>query len=136
MIFGPSHSFIWVLRSVLWKWRRTAHREKQQYEEEGRKGRKHLAEDKIPEQAWVSFCQTVSSSMGLAGKQSKEEGAGQTQAAELAGCAVPKGSFSKRVVCGFQCMEFHVLTQLSLLLLPPLDYLIKHVEEDAVWRTG
>lgn len=33
-------------------------------------------------------------------------------------------------------MEFHVLTQLSLLLLPPLDYLIKHVEEDAVWRTG
>lgn len=94
MIFGPSHSFIWVLRSVLWKWYRTAQREKQQYEEEGRKGRKHLAEDKIPEQAWVSFCQTVSSSMGLAGKQSKE-GAGQTQAAELAGCAVPKGSFSK-----------------------------------------
>lgn len=31
-------------------------------------------------------------------------------------------------------MEFHVLTQLSLLLLPPLVYLIKHVEEDAVWR--
>lgn len=72
--------------------------------------------------------------MGLAGKQSKKEGAGQTQAAELAGCAVPKGSFSKRVVCGFQCMELHVLTQLSLLLLPPLDYLIKHVEEDAVRR--
>lgn len=46
MIFGPSLSFIWVLRSVLWKWRRTAHREKQQYEEEGRKGRKHLAEDR------------------------------------------------------------------------------------------
>lgn len=31
-------------------------------------------------------------------------------------------------------MKFHVLTQLSLLLLPPLDYLIKHVGEDAVWR--
>lgn len=31
-------------------------------------------------------------------------------------------------------MEFHVLTQLSLLLLPPLVYLIKHVEEDAVRR--
>lgn len=62
---------------------------------EGRAGSIWLKTDKIPEQAWVSFCQTVSSSMGLAGKQSKKEGAGQTQAAELAGCAVPKGSFSK-----------------------------------------
>lgn len=96
MIFGPSHSFIWLRRSVLWKRCGTAYREKQQYEEEGRKGRKHLAEDRRTPRTdlGVLLPQTVSSSMGLAGKQSKKQNqqmrAGSwdsTQGAEPAGSA-------------------------------------------------
>lgn len=75
MIFGPSHSFIWPLRSVLWEQRGTAYREKQQYEEEGRKNRKHLAEDRQTPRTGLGVLlpQTMSSSMGLAGKHSKKQ---------------------------------------------------------------
>lgn len=116
-------------KSVLWERYRTAHKEKQQYEEEGRKHRKHLADTNFQ-----LGCPSATDSefyMGSAGKQSKwqkqELRAGNQdsiQAAELVGCAaVMKESFSKGLLCvGFSarslmCSHYSLL----LLLLFPLD---------------
>lgn len=51
------------------------HTEKQQSEEEGRKNRKHLAEDRQTLRTGLAVLlpQTMSSSMGLAGKHSKKQ---------------------------------------------------------------
>lgn len=116
---------------MLWEQYRSAHKEKQQYEEEGRKDRKHLADTNFQNQLGCPSATDSEFYMGSAGKQSKwqkqEMRAGNqdsTQAAELVGCAaVTKESFSKGLLCvGFSARSL-MCSHYSLLLrlLFPLD---------------
>lgn len=116
---------------MLWELYRTAHKEKQQYEEEGRKDRKHLADTNFQNQLGCPSATDSEFYMGSAGKQSKwqkqEMRAGNqdsTQAAELVGCAaVTKESFSKELLCvGFSARSLmYSYYSLLLQLLFPLD---------------